>query len=84
MTMQFVTEYTEKKVDENPNFIKYTFYELRLKNNLSEDDVKEFLKLSEIYFTNKGYKIYHTGDDYNYNNQYSIVQDNELLIAIKE
>ena len=36
MTMQFVTDYIDKKLKENPNYIRYTFYELRVKNNLSE------------------------------------------------
>ena len=28
MTMQFITDYIDKKVKENKNFIRYTFYEL--------------------------------------------------------
>ena len=30
MTMQFVTDYIDKKLKENPNYIIYTFYELRV------------------------------------------------------
>ena len=45
MTMQFVTDYIDKKLKENENFIRYTFYELRVKNNLSEEDVDEFLRI---------------------------------------
>ena len=43
MTTEFVTNYIDKKLNENDNFIRYTFYELRVKNNLSEEEVDEFL-----------------------------------------
>lgn len=36
MTTDFVTNYIDKKLNENESFIRYTFYELRVKNNLSE------------------------------------------------
>ena len=83
MTMQFVTEYIDKKVDENNNFIRYTFYELRVKNNLSQEDIDEFLDINKDYFENKGYKVYFTGDTYEYNNENKVVEQNELMIAIK-
>lgn len=30
MTTEFVTNYIDKKLNENENFIRYTFYELRI------------------------------------------------------
>ena len=83
MTMKFVTEYIEKKVNENDKFIRYTFYELRIKNNLSQDDIEEFLDVNKDYFENKGYKVFFTGDKYEYNNETRYVEQNELMIAIK-
>ena len=38
---------------ENENFIRFTFYELRVKNNLSEEDADEFLRLAMTYLENK-------------------------------
>ena len=84
MTMQFVTDYIDKKLKENPNYIRYTFYELRVKNNLSEDEVDEFLRINKDYFENKDYSVYFTGAKFEYNNAKRAVQDNELMIAIKE
>ena len=84
MTMQFITDYIDKKVKENNNFIRYTFYELRVKNNLSENEVDEFLRINKNYFENKGYNVYFTGAKFEYNNAKITVQDNELMIAIKE
>ena len=34
MDLQFVDNYINKKLEENENYIRYTFYELRIKNNL--------------------------------------------------
>ena len=84
MTMQFVTDYIDKKLKENPNYIRYTFYELRVKNNLSEDEVDEFLRINKNYFENKHYSVYFTGAKFEYNNPKRTLQDNELMIAIKE
>ena len=43
MNLKFVDDYIQKKLSENENYIRYTFYELRVKNNLSEDEVDKFL-----------------------------------------
>ena len=83
MTMKFVTEYIDKKVNENKEFIRYTFYELRVKNNLSEEEVEDFLDVNKDYFENKGYKVYFTGDNYEYNGEPKKVEQNELMIVVK-
>ncbi len=83
MTMKFVTDYINEKVNENENFIRYTFYELRVKKNLSNDDVEEFLDINKDYFENKGYKVYFTGDEYEQNGEKKKVEQNELFIAMK-
>lgn len=36
-----------KKLCENKDFIRYTFYELRVKENLSEDEVITFLEMNK-------------------------------------
>ena len=83
MTMKFVTEYIDKKVNENKEFIRYTFYELRVKNNLSEEEVEDFLDVNKDYFENKGYKVYFTGESYQYKGETKQVEQNELMVAIK-
>jgi len=86
MTDAFVINYinTKLKNSRDENFIKYTFYELRVKNNLSEDDVDNFLKINRDYFENKGYNVYFTGARFKYKNANMTVQPNELMIAIRE
>lgn len=84
MTKQFVFDYIDKKLEENEKYIRYTFYELKVKNNLSEGDLQYFLKINKDYFENKGYNVYFTGAKFTYENANRTVQPNELMIAIKE
>lgn len=86
MTDAFVIDYINNKLKEceDENFIRYTFYELKIKNNLSDEDVDKFLKINRDYFENKGYKVYFTNARFAYDNANRTVQSNELMIAIKE
>lgn len=86
MTDAFVINYINNKLKENEDetFIRYTFYELRVKNNLSEDEVDKFLIINKDYFENKGYRVFFTGAKFVYKNANRTVQPNELMIAIKE
>ena len=86
MTDAFVMNYINKKIaeSENENFIKYSFYELKVKNNLTDEEISKFLKINKDFFENKGYNVYFTDAQYTYNNSRMTVQPNELMIAIKE
>lgn len=81
---QFIIGLISTKEEQNEQFVKYTFYELRVKYNLTEQEANEVLKISKDYFQNKGYKVYFTGERFEYQNANRMVQDNELMIAIKE
>ena len=80
----FTIKCIENKLEENEGFVRYTFFELRVKYNLSEKETEEFLQINKNYFNNKNYKIYLTGENFEYQNMMRKVQDNELLIAIKQ
>ena len=84
MTIQFVENYIQDKISKNKNEIIYTFYELRVKNNLSEEEVDEFLKLNKIRLENLGYKVFFTGARFVYQNANRTVQPNQFMVAIKE
>lgn len=86
MTDKFVINYIDKKISESEdvNYIVYSFYELKIKNNLSEDEIQRFLKINKNYFENKGYNVYFTGARFTYKNTSILVQDNQLMIAVKE
>lgn len=84
MTTQYVEEYLNYKISQNEYEIIYTFYELRVKNNLSEEEIDEFLRLNKIRLENLGYKVYFTGAKFVFKNANRIVQSNQYMIAIKE
>lgn len=83
MKLKFVDDYINNKLQENDEFVRFTFYELRVKSNLTEEETNEFLELAKNRFENMNYRVYFTNDVYNYNNQEMAVQINELMIAIK-
>ena len=83
MDLRTVDSYLNHKLDENSDFILLTFYELRIKLNLSTADTNEFLNLSAIRLKNIGYNVYFTGQENEYNDKHQIVKDNELMVAIK-
>ena len=84
MTTQFVENLINEKMIINENEIIFTFYELRVKHNLSEEQVDEFLALCKTRLENLDYKVYFTGAKFTYQNANRTVQDNEFMIAIRE
>lgn len=86
MTDEFVINYINEKIEnsQDKNYIRYTFYELRVKNNLNEEEVDRFLEINKNYFENKGYNVFFTGAKFTYKSAKITVQPNELMIAIKE
>ena len=84
MTMQELVNYFDSKIAENENFIKITFYELRLKYNILEEEINHFLEIAKNKFENMGYNVYFTGEYFDYKNSKMKVQDNEYMVAIKK
>lgn len=73
-----------EKLEQNENFIRYSFYEVNVKYSLKEDERKLFIKLLKTKLVNNRYRVYLQGQKFEYNNANMTVQDNETLIAIKE
>lgn len=73
-----------EKVCQDINYIRYTFYELKVKYNLTDKDLDRFLILIRTKLENENYKVYFTDAKFIYNNANRTVQPNEILIAIKE
>ena len=86
MTDAFVINYIDKKISESKdiNFIVYTYYELKIKNNLNDDEIQRFLEINKDYFENNGYNVYFTGARFTYKNSSMMVQNNQFMIAVKE
>lgn len=80
----FIINLIEQKEQQNENFIRYSFFELKVENGLTEKEIDEVLRVSRNYFENKGYKVYFTNAEYKYKNKRKKVESNEFLIAFKE
>ena len=74
----------EEKMNENDEFIKYTFYELRVKFNLSEQETERFLELIRKKLLNENYQVYFTGAKFEYKEEKITVGNNELMVAVKQ
>lgn len=84
MTDKFIFDYIELKEQKNSEFIRYSYYELKIKSNLTDEEIDRFLNVNRDYFENHNYKVYFTGARYEYKGGFQNVQANELMIAIKE
>ena len=84
MTDKFIFDYIALKEQQNSEFIRYSYYELKIKSNLTDEEIDRFLKVNRDYFENKDYNVYFTNAKYTYKNEDKIVEPNELMIAIKE
>ena len=74
----------KEKASKNKNYIKYSYYELKVKANLSEKQIDEVLRVSRDYFENKNYSVYFTNAEFEYNGQKRKVETNNYMIAIKQ
>ncbi len=83
MTMFEISNYLDNKINENEEFIRITFYEIRVKYDLTEKETQTFLELAKNKFENMGYNVYFTDEKYKFKNSIMTVQPNELMIAIK-
>ena len=84
MSLEEITELIDSKIEKNPNRIVFTWFEIRVRKNLTEEQTDDFLRLARNRLENLNYKVYFTGAKFVYENANRTVQDNELLIAIKD
>ena len=84
MTLEELDKDINHKIEENEDFVRYTYFELKIKHNLSEGEIDEVLRLARNKFENLGYRVYFTGAKYNYNGENRVVETNEYLVAIKD
>ena len=73
----------KEKIEQNEKIIRYSFFEVNVKYDLSGKDKDLFINLLKIKLKNNDYEVYTQGQKFEYNNAKMTVQDNEELIAIK-
>lgn len=80
----YVEEFIADKIARNSKIVRYTYYELKIKLNLSEEGLDRFLKCSKIILEQLGYKVFFTGARFKFENADRVVETNEFLIGIKD
>ena len=84
MNKQDITMLIDNKIQENREKVVFKFYEMKVEKNLTDKELLTTLNLISIRLNNLGYKVYRTGQKYNYKNQEFVVETNELMIGIKK
>lgn len=82
---KFIINFIKTKEKESPNkdYIEYFYYELKVKANLTEEEIDELLRVSRDYFQNKNYNVYFTNTEFEYNGQKRKVETNDYMVAVK-
>ena len=83
---KFILNFIKAKEKESPNkeYIEYSYYELKVKENLTEEEIDELLRVSRDYFQNKNYNVYFTNAEFEYNGQKRKVETNDYMVAVKQ
>lgn len=81
--ISIIDELIEEKLSIDENFLRFTFYEVRVKKGVKDEEEKDFLKLAENKLNNMNYIVYFQDQEFTYNEARIRVQINELLIAVK-
>ena len=81
--ISIIDELIEEKLSIDENFLRFTFYEVRVKKGVKDEEEKDFLKLAENKLNNMNYIVYFQDLEFTYNEARIRVQINELLIAVK-
>ena len=84
MTLLEIDKDIHRKIEENERYVRYSYFELRVKHNLSEDEAITFVKLAKNTLENMNYRVYLKGERFVLDDANRIVDENEYLIAIKE
>lgn len=82
--LEYITNFIDKKIEENENIVVVKFYDLKVKEGLAEDQIEYFLDKSKKRLVNLGYKIYEQGETYSVNGKTETIENNIYYVAIKE
>jgi len=84
MDLNFVDYYINKKLEEDEKYIICSFYELRVKYDLTEEFINEHLPIIKNKLRNMKYNLFFRGDLYLYHGTTKKVKENQHFVAIKE
>ena len=79
---KFVENFVNVKITKNNDIVKFSYFEIKIKMNMDEEDIDRFLKCSKIILEDQGYQVYQLGEKYNFEGEQRKVEDKEFLVAI--
>lgn len=79
---KFVENFVNVKITKNNDIVKFSYFEIKIKMNMDEEDIDRFLKCSKIILEDQGYQVYQLGEKYDFEGEQRKVEDNEFLVAI--
>lgn len=81
--MNIIDKLTLEKIENDENFLRFTYFEVMVKNEVKANLEDEFIRLAKTKLNNMGYLVYLKDQRFVYKDANMLVQPNELLIAIK-
>lgn len=81
---EHVDRYIEKLIAKDENYIRCSFFDVRMNEKVSEQELNDFLRECKKKLENKGYSVFFTGARFNYMGAARVVETNEYLIGIKD
>ena len=69
MDLEFIEQYINNKLSENEDYVRITFYDLRVKNNLTQEETEIFIHLVKTKLQNMKYNVYTTDEKFEYKMQ---------------
>lgn len=82
--MCLIDRLIEEKIEQNQEFLRFTFYEVMVKEKVPNSQENEFNMLAKNKLNNMRYIVYLQDQEFIYNEAKMRIQPNELLIAVKE
>lgn len=83
MNLEDISNIIDSKIEENEEKLIFKFYEMKVKLDLSDEELLDVLHLISIRLNNLGYKVYKTDQKYVFKDREYTVQSSELFVAIK-
>ena len=83
MSLEEISKFIDNKIEQNYKKVVISFFELKVKRNLSDQELLSTTHLIATRLSNMGYNVYRTGQKYIYNKKEYIVESNEIIVAIK-
>lgn len=80
---KFVENFINVKIVKNSDIVKISYFELKIKMNMDEEDIDRFLKCSKIILEDQNYNVYLTNEEFKYDGKINVVENNDFLVAIK-